>query len=425
MRALLLITLNDLHIFFKERGNWLGIAVLPVMFTLILGFTTGNNRQATTVRIDVLDQDQTALSARLLDELRKTNNTLVLCTMDNQGDNNEADRCGLAKQPLTLALALTRVQEGDTGAVIVIPAGYAQAQANFAQMQIDYYSTAAPATSDPVRQTLDPVLQRINSAELTSRVAGALLDNLSAQTPLAAWLTPLRDPFVREIYTQTETLLGQHQSAVRYVMTSGTQKNPNQAGFGQSVPGMGSMYVMFTVFGGVAALLRERQRWTLQRLGVLPIPRAQILGRKLLTYFTLGMLQYLVVFGVGLTVGLDFGPHPFLLLCVMVAFVLCCTALALALAPAMATEGQASAVAQLLALSLAPLGGAWWPLEIVPTFMQQLGHLSPVAWAMDAFRSLIFYNGGLVTILPALGILLGAAVVCFGLGIWRFRYLQG
>src|SRR5690606_41999788 len=48
---------------------------------------------------------------------------------------------------------------------------------------------------------------------------------------------------------------------------------------------------------------------------------------------------------------------------------------------------------QLLGLTFASLGGAWWPLEIVPRYMQQIGHLSPIAWAMDAFRDLLFYQG--------------------------------
>ncbi len=420
MRTVFLITVNDLRIFFKERGNWVGIAVLPVIFTLILGFATGNSQEAKSVLVDVLDQDQSSLAQRFLDELRKANSTLVLCPMDN----NAADRCGLQDQPLTLVRAVTRVKEDDSSAVIVIPKGFAKAQASFTPVQIDFYSPTAPTTPDPVRQTLDTVLQRTNSAALTSRVADAVLDRLSAQTPLSKLLTPLRAGFVQDVYTQTETLLAQRPPAVRYVTTVAGPKNANKGGFGQSVPGMGSMYVMFTVFGGVAALLRERQRWTLQRLGVLPITRAQLLGGKVLTYFTLGMLQYLVVFGVGLAFGLDLGPHPFLLPVIMVAFVLCCTALALALAPAMRTEGQANAMSQILALALAPLGGAWWPLEIVPTFMQRLGHLSPVAWVMDAFRSLLFYNGNFMTILPGLAVLFGAAVVFFGVGVWRFRDLQ-
>jgi ABC-2 type transport system permease protein len=181
--------------------------------------------------------------------------------------------------------------------------------------------------------------------------------------------------------------------------------------------------VMFTVLGGISSLQRERQRWTLPRLAAMPLRRWQILGGKILTYFVLGMLQYLIVFAAGWFVGLDFGPRPELLWLVMAAFVLCCTALALALAPMMSNPGQAGLIAQLLSLSFAALGGAWWPLEIVSPWMRMVGHLSPIAWAMDGFQDLLFYRGDLWAILPEVGILGAIALLCFGVGIWRFRYL--
>jgi hypothetical protein len=55
--------------------------------------------------------------------------------------------------------------------------------------------------------------------------------------------------------------------------------------------------------------------------------------------------------------------------------------------------------------------------------MQFIGHLTPVAWVMDAFRDLIYFGGGFADIVPELSVLLAAAVVLFGVGIWRFRYL--
>jgi ABC-2 type transport system permease protein len=315
------------------------------------------------------------------------------------------------------------VRDDTSDALIVVPAGYADALENLTTFRIDYYSAIDPAAPDPVRQTVDALLQQVNSAALAAGVAGAMLDRLAAQPVLADAINPWRQSFVRGVYTRTETLLAQRPPAVRLVTIGGTQSDVAVQGFGQSVPGMGSTYVMFTVLGGMAVLVRERQRWTLQRLAVLPLTRSQILGGKMLTYFTLGMIQYGIVFAVGLMVGLDFGPHPILMLPIMAAFVLCCTVLTFAIAPSMSSDTQAGFVATLLALIFAPLGGAWWPLEIVSEPMQRIGHLSPVAWAMDAFQDLLFYGGGLVAILPELGVLLAAAAVLFGLGVWRFRYV--
>ncbi|MCC6457501.1 MAG: ABC transporter permease [Caldilineaceae bacterium] len=427
MRALLIMTLNDLRIFFSQPGNWLGLGLVPVLFTVGLGFAFGGISAPETVRVDLIDADHTAHSSRFLEELRETNETLVFCPHDSSpydsSGEGDSDPCDLGDEPLTLARGQERVREGDSAALIVIPAGYGAALQEHTSVQIDFYSMTAPTSPDPVRQTLDAVLQRLNSAMLTAGVADAMLDRLSRQEAAAAAIAPWRDSFMTALYTRTETLLTERPPAVRYVTTGGAQESCVDQGFGQSVPGVGSMYVMFTVFGGMALLQRERQRWTLQRLAVFPLTRGQILGGKILTYFTLGMAQYLLVFGVGLAVGLDFGPNPALLLLAMAAFVLCCTALTFAIAPLLASEQQAGVMTQLLSLSFASLGGAWWPLEIVPEFMQFIGHLTPVAWVMDAFRDLLFYGGGLVDVLPEIGVLLAAAALLFGIGIWRFRYV--
>ena len=73
-------------------------------------------------------------------------------------------------------------------------------------------------------------------------------------------------------------------------------------------------------------------------------------------------------------------------------------------------------------LTLTPLGGAWWPMMIVPDWMRIVGHISPVAWAMDAYTELIFFGGSMQTVLVPVAVLLGMAVVFFAVGALRFRY---
>jgi ABC-2 type transport system permease protein len=182
------------------------------------------------------------------------------------------------------------------------------------------------------------------------------------------------------------------------------------------------MYVMFAVFPAAVALLTERKQWTLQRLVTMPVTRAQILGGKLLARFILGMIQYGIVFAFGYMLGVRYGSDPIAIVLTMAAFVLCITALTLALTTLLKNESQASAITLLLSITLAPLGGAWWPLEIVPSWMQTLGHVSPVAWAMDSYTELIFFGGRLVDVLPYIGVLLGMMAVFFAFGVARFKY---
>lgn len=418
MQKILTITLTDLRIFFSQQGNWIGIVILPIAFALVLGYSFSSESGPTRVRVDVLDEDQSALSAQFLTELRATDTTLVICPVDN----DEEDYCRLGDATLDHALGIERARNDRTSGFLIIPAGYATAITQGTPLQIDYYSTDDPAFPGVVAQATQSVLEQVNSAIVAAQVGGNFL--AAVQSLLMLDLGDASATAEQAIFDAAETRLQERPAPVYYHTTGGENGitiDGIQGGFGQSIPGMGSMYVMFTVLNGTAVLLRERRQWTLQRLAVMPITRAQLLGGKSLTYFTLGMIQYLIIFAVGAAVGLDFGGEWLGLLAVMVAFVLCMTALAFVLAIYMKNEEQAAGTARLLGLTLAPLGGAWWPLAIVPDFMQTIAKLSPVAWAMQGFQELIFYGGSLFTILPQVGVLLAAAALLFGLAIWNFQ----
>lgn len=419
MRTVLEIALNDLRIFFSVRGNLIGLVVLPIALTLAVGWSnSGGGGDTPQLLVDIVDQDQSASSAALLAQLRMVNDTLVLCPTDN----NDDDRCQLGGEPLTEATALDRARAETTSGLLIIPAGYADALAVAQPLQLPYYSTDDPALPGPVRQAVESALQQVNSAIVSARVGASFLAIL---TPLLALdeTTPPAQAVEQAIYERAQTRLTTQPAAVRYVTTQGDAPTISgiQSGFGQSVPGMGSLYVIFTVLGGTMTLLRERRQWTLQRLATLPLSRAQLLGGKILAYFTLGMIQYVIVFAAGVAVGLDLGDAPIAMLAIMAAFTLCMTALALVLATQVTSEGQANGLRNLIGLTLVPLGGAWWPLEIVPGFMQRIGHISPVAWAMDGFHTLLFNQGMLVDVLPEIGVLLAIALVLFGIGIRGFR----
>ena len=139
MQAILTIILNDLRIFFSRRGNLIGLLVIPILLTLVLGFSLGGTGGGPTrLRVDLIDLDQTEMSARLIDELHAANAALALCPLDNDAD----DYCQLEEAPLDLERAIERARQGTTRALIVIPAGYATALETFQRANIDYYSTS-------------------------------------------------------------------------------------------------------------------------------------------------------------------------------------------------------------------------------------------------------------------------------------------
>jgi len=418
MLKIIQIALTDLRVYLSDRMNVFSLTLMPVVLAVILGLVFNQNSTPGRIRLDVIDEDGSATSAQFLVDLRAANDSLRLCGVDT----SVTEECGLEiGVVLTAEAAIERVQNDDTSALLIIPAGFGAAQEALTPISLPYYSLADMTTGDAALTAVQAVLQRANGASIAAQVAAGMGDRIAgglfadeAARSEFAWLA-----------YDNAVELWQNQSVVveyRVAQQAVDESKPPASGFSQSVPGMATMYVMITVLGGISLMLQERKQWTLQRLVMMPITRAQRLAGKILARCTTGIIQFAILFAVGMVVGLDFGKNIPALLVIMVVYTLCVTALAFALAPMIRTEGQAGSLITMLSLVLAALGGAWWPLEIVPDFMQTIGHLSPVAWAMDSFNSLLFYGGGLVEILPNMALLAAVTVVLFVIGIARFKY---
>ena len=86
MHSVIHIALNDLRIFFASRRNVIGLLVLPIGFTLLVGFFFPRGRDAGLI-VDVIDHDDSQVSTGLVNALRAANTSLVLCPMDNDAEN--------------------------------------------------------------------------------------------------------------------------------------------------------------------------------------------------------------------------------------------------------------------------------------------------------------------------------------------------
>jgi len=119
---------------------------------------------------------------------------------------------------------------------------------------------------------------------------------------------------------------------------------------------------------------------------------------------------------------MELGRDPIALVVLIVAYTLAITALSFVVGSRIQNPVQASSLALPTTLTLAPLGGAWWPIEITPPFMQTLGRISPVAWLMDGSATLIYDGGRIVDIWLPLVVQLALALIAFQIAIPRSRY---
>ena len=85
------------------------------------------------------------------------------------------------------------------------------------------------------------------------------------------------------------------------------------------------------------------------------------------------------------------------------------------------TGPQADGLGSGLTMALGAIGGLWWPLEVVPPFMQAIGKALPTGQAISIFHGLVGRGWGLAQAAPLLGGLLVWFMVVFAVAAGRLR----
>jgi ABC-2 type transport system permease protein len=420
MVKILSIVRHDLRIFLTNRSNLPSLLFVPAVMTVIIALVNGGAFGGVAIRrLDVIDQNNTQTSTQFLEAVRQANPGLTLCPMDN----TDKDICGLGTaKTLTESQALDRVANADSLALLEIPTGFAADLATQKPVTVTFRSASTFGTSQSALEAVQAAVSQVNTAAVASQIGVVEINNLQGGTGTQAQTQQLSS----SLYQRALELEQRKTVSIDFSLSASSQPQSVgaslQQGLGQSVPGMGTMFVLMTIFGGMSALIIERQQWTLPRLAMMPISRSTLLSGKILARFCLGLIQFAVVFIVGGILGMNFGEDPLALVLLVIVYTLSITALSFAIGSALKNPAQASGLGLLLTLTLAPIGGAWWPMDISPKFMQVIGHISPIAWAMDGFTALTYHEAHLVNVLVPLGVLLGMTILFFLIAIPRFRY---
>jgi ABC-2 type transport system permease protein len=192
---------------------------------------------------------------------------------------------------------------------------------------------------------------------------------------------------------------------------------PVAEGVLQVSPGMLVMFVLMSAAYSGEGMVYERLNGTLRRMRAAPVSGWQYLLGRLLGKSTIGFVQLLLLAGFGhLFFNVDWGKAPALLLLTGLIFAVCTGAFGLLLGVISRTPEQLSSVATLSCLSLAAIGGAWWPIEAAPVLLQTIGRILPTGLAMKGFLGLIMSGSDWMDAVHTAWI---------GLLLWTFLFLTG
>jgi ABC-type multidrug transport system permease subunit len=193
--------------------------------------------------------------------------------------------------------------------------------------------------------------------------------------------------------------------------------------FDQNVPGFSVTFLLLGMLLGVSlGLLDERDWGTFRRLLATPMPARNILLGKLLSRFCVGLVQMLVLFAVGyVAFGISLGSEPWALLLPIVGIVFAGTAFGLVVAVTASSREAVLPVGSIVIVTMAAVGGCWWPIDLEPRWMRSIALAFPTTWAMDAFNDLMIRRRGLEAALVPTAVMLGYGLIYLGVGLALFR----
>jgi ABC-2 type transport system permease protein len=373
------ISVNELRRLKSHKEIVVFGLALPAIIITLVGLTFGTTG---SIDLGVLDQDQSARSAALVERFSDVEG-IVLEVYDDEHD--------LRTDVRTTAIA----------AGLVIPAGYEDDLA------------AGRAT---VAAVIDPNAEGVASALAT--IQGAVDEEGVDEAAIAAVAEVTGDEGrSREVVSALAAAVAPVE--VRDVDVLGADVETGS--FSHTAPGNLVLFVFINTFVISTILAYDRKAGIIGRMLSTPTAPSSVLAGLGLSKLAFALAQSAVLVSVGsVAFGVVWGD-PFAALVLTVTFAVLCTAIGLLVGSWVRDAEQAQAIGIPLSVGLGMLGGCMWPLDIVPRPMQLLGHLTPHAWAMDAWVELIFDGGSLTAILPNLAVLAGMILVVTPFAVRRLR----
>lgn len=199
--------------------------------------------------------------------------------------------------------------------------------------------------------------------------------------------------------------------------------NPDLRSANFMVPGLLAIILQIaTTFLSAFAIVRERERGTLEQLLVTPIrPLALLLG-KLVPYYTIGCAQTVII--VLAMRFIFFVPiHGDVLLLFAIAGVFLFTALAFGLLISTAAQNQMQALQMAYAVILPAflLSGFMFPRESMPLIMRWVGSLVPATYFLQVVRGIVLRGASLAALWPQVAALAAMSAAILFLSVYRFR----
>ena len=347
------------------------IFLMPIMQLVLLGFV--NNTDIKNVPTVVFNQDNSRASRALLDSFDSTGYFSFDYAVYSQGEVNDL------------------IDSGKASVGIVIPPNYGSS-----------LTTGKTADVLVLLDGSNPTIAGsvLSAAALVGQAHGASIrtKQLSLRGPVSGVASPV-DIRTRVLY------------------------NPDLLGSYNIVPGLVAMILFQTATSLTAlAIVKERERGTIEQLIVTPIRSWELIIAKIIPYILVSFANTILIMAVGTFLfGVPLRGSLLLLFSLVGLYLLPTLGLGLLISTAARTQQQAQLMTMPIMLPSMLLSGVFFPTSSLPVFLQAIGNLLPLTYFVIILRSIVIKGVGLNMIMPQVIALTIFAILLLGLAARRFQ----
>jgi len=332
----------------------------------------------------VVDQDNSAISAMVIDGLTASLADDDLLTVVAQPDRDTAE---------------SALDDGDVGAVLVLPAGYGEQVAGGQMPSLEVLVDPGRNVAGTIGVAFaDGVTAQVRAVSLGMGTAAAAAELRGVdQAP--------GDPSQITVAAAVEErLLGGDYTPITFF-----------------APSMAILFLFFTLGSSAQSMLTERNEGTLARMLAAPVRPDAILVGKTGSVMVLGLVSLVTVYLVTEFVfGAGWGD-PIGVLAVIVGSVVAIAGISVLVTGLARTDSQANGITSIVAFSFAILGGNFIGPGALPRFIEVGRFATPNGWAISSFTELSAGDAAVGQVALGVVVLVAMGVVAGGIGLLVLR----
>jgi len=186
-------------------------------------------------------------------------------------------------------------------------------------------------------------------------------------------------------------------------------------------PGIIIFGLLILIPTSARVMVRDKEKGFLSRLLTTPARPLDFISGYSLCLVAITIIQIIIFIAAAWGFGMDIVGNLWLAFLIFFLTGLSSIGIGMVIASLTKTENQAEPLCWLFSMPLAMLSGCWFSLEMMPSYLRNMGYAFPYAHAIEASRAVLIRGVGLEAISNDLLFLVGWTIAIFAIGVILFR----